>query len=212
VLGEEEFEALKSVTGSMPAWMRAAMQENERMVENKQLQARLEAGLEEAAPTPIPPTSLSPLRYLGGIAALNLPLPEPTGDWHMIETFFRPQKNGWRPRSFISGVGCETDTVAFFGDEGIYDCTETLDKLGIPHESAVAYAANHARATADLVIVSILSGESPNYVVLDDWMPRDSDKEDVHYFLDQARPHLTAEQQVALRAWVAKNPFDYHHG
>jgi hypothetical protein len=35
-LGAEEFEALKSVINLMPAWMRAAMLENEKIVENAQ--------------------------------------------------------------------------------------------------------------------------------------------------------------------------------
>ena len=140
----------------------------------------------------IPATS--PLRYIGGMAALNLPSPTGTGDWHMEQTFFRQREH--RSRSFISGVGCPTDTTHILGEAGVYDCTAVLDELGIPHESAVAYAANHARAIADLVLAAVLRGESPAFVVLDDWMPRDSDKQQVFDLLAKALGHLTEGQRV----------------
>lgn len=144
-----------------------------------------------AAPVKIPATSK--LRYLGGMAALNLPSPTGTGDWHMEQTFFRSREKF--SRSFISGVGCPTDTTPILGDAGVYDCTAVFAELGIPHDGAVAYAANHARAAADLVLAAVLRGESPDFVVLDDWMPRDSDKQQVFELLDSALRHLSAEQQ-----------------
>ena len=149
----------------------------------------------------IPATSR--LHYLGGMAALNLPSPTGTGDWHMEQTFFRSREK--RSRSFISGAGCPTDTTSILGDAGVYDCTAVLDELGIPHESAVAYAANHARATADLVLAAVLRGESPDFVVLDDWMPRDSDKQQVFDLLSKALGHLSAEQQDKVLEKKKKN-------
>jgi hypothetical protein len=214
-LGAEEFEVLKSVINDMPAWMRAAMNENEKMAENDRRRELREAGLTEQSiptPTPIPPTSLSPLVYIGGKAALNLPSATGTGDWHMEQTFFLPNPKQQRSRSFISGEGCATDTTSILRGEGIYDCTEILDKLGIPHESTAAYAADHARATADLVLDAVLRGLSPDSVVLDDWMPRDGDKEEVYFLLEEARPHLTAAQKEQLWAWELKNPFSPGYG
>lgn len=152
-------------------------------------------------PVTIPATSR--LHYLGGMAALNLPSPTGTGDWHMEQTFFRPRVR--RSRSFISGVGCPTDTTAILGDFGVYDCTAVLDELGIPHESTIAYAANHARATADLILAAVLRGESPDFVVLDDWMPRDNDKRQVFDLLAKALEHLTQEQQKKVLEWERKN-------
>lgn len=153
------------------------------------------------APITIPATSR--LRYLGGMAALNLPSPTGTGDWHMEQTFFRSREK--RSRSFISGVGCPTDTTSILGEAGIYDCTAVLDEQGIPHESAVAYAANHARATADLVLAAVLRSESPDFVVLDDWMPRDSDKQQVLDLLATADAHLSDAQRCVLAAWRRRN-------
>src|SRR6218665_891737 len=94
------------------------------------------------SPITVPATSRR--RYLGGMAALNLPAPAGSGAWHMEQTLFRQPEN--RSRSFISGVGCPTHTAAILGDAGVYDCTARLDELGIPYESPFAYAASHARA------------------------------------------------------------------
>jgi FAD/FMN-containing dehydrogenase len=152
-----------------------------------------------SAPTPIPLTSLSPLVYIGGKAALNLPSATGTGDWHMEQTFFLPNPKKQRSRSFISGEGCATDTTAILGDDGIYDCTEILDKLGIPHDSAFAYAASHARAIADLALDSVLRDASPDFVV------RDGDKQEVYDILTKAHGHLTADQQEHVRWWERKN-------
>jgi len=136
------------------------------------------------------------------MAALNLPSPTGTGDWHTEQTFFRQREK--RSRSFISGVGCPTDTTPMLGDTGVYDCTATLDELGIPHESAVAFAASHARACADLVLASVMRGVSPDFVALDDWMPRDSDKQQVFDLLEMALGHLTAEQKDKVLGWWKK--------
>lgn len=153
--------------------------------------------------TPITVPATSRLRYLGGKAALNLPSPTGTGDWHMQETFFRQREK--RPRSFISGVGCPTDTTSMLGDAGVYDCTATLDELGIPHESEIAYAASHARACADLVLSAVMRGLSPDFLVLNDWMPRDGDKQQVFDLLAKAVGHLTSEQKDKMLAWQNKN-------
>jgi hypothetical protein len=148
----------------------------------------------------IPETS--PQRYIGGMAALNLPSPEGTGDWHMEQTFFREREH--RSRSFISGVGCPTDTTHVLGQAGIYDCTAVLAELGIPHEGTVAYAANHARAIVDLVLGAVLRSESPEFVVMDDWMPRACDKRAVLDLLTSATQSLTPAQKGKVLAWQAR--------
>ena len=152
---------------------------------------------------PITVPATTPLHYLGGMAALNLPSPTGTGDWHMEQTFFRQREK--RSRSFISGVGCPTDTTSMLSDAGIYDCTAMLDELGIPHESAVAYAASHARACADLVLSAVMHDRPLDFVTLDDWMPRDSDKQQVFDLLAKALDHLTAEQKDKVLQWQRRN-------
>jgi hypothetical protein len=150
---------------------------------------------------PIPETS--PTRYLSGMAALNLISPNGTGDWHVVETFFRPHKR--RSRSFIAGAGCETDTLDLLGDRGIFECSEALDAMGIRRPPGNAYAATHARAIAELVLSAALHGESPEFVQLDDWMPRDSDKQEVFDLLCITAPKLTDEQRKKVLIWRMKN-------
>jgi hypothetical protein len=74
-----------------------------------------------------------------------------------------------------------------------------------PNEKDKAYAATHARAIADLVLSTVLRGMSPDFVVLDDWMPRNNDKQDVHGLLSKALDHLSIEQQEKVLAWKRKN-------
>jgi hypothetical protein len=155
----------------------------------------------------IPPTTRE--RYLGGQAALNLPLPEGTGDWHMVDTFFmtRATRPDWHPAALIFGKGCRLDTNPLLGDIGIYDCTDKLDELGIPHESKDAFAADHARAIADLVLCAVMEGGNPAFVILDDWMPGDEDKQKVYELLERALAGLTLEQKDKVLAWKEANPF-----
>lgn len=121
----------------------------------------------------------------------------------MVGIFF--QQNKRRSRSFIVGVGCPTDTTCLLADLGIFDCSEILDRLHIPYEGEVAYAANHARAIADLVLAAIMRGESPDFVRLDDWMPRDSDKQEVFDLLSIAIKQLSPGHQKQMLDWQNKN-------
>ncbi len=150
----------------------------------------------------IPTTSLHPLRYIGGMAALNLPSSTGTGDWHFVQTFERERQH--RSRSFISGAGCLTDTTGLLGDAGIYEASELLRTLGIKFEGDTAYAANHARACADLVLAAVMRGLSPDFVRLDDWMPRESDKQAVYDLIDRALPRMDAMQAEVVRVWQGK--------
>jgi hypothetical protein len=145
----------------------------------------------------IPETS--PTRYIGGMGALNLNSDGCTGDWHSIETFYRPTEN--HTRSFISGSGCATDTTALLGEAGIFECSALLDEMKIPHAEGPAYAATHARAIADLVIDAALRGKYANYLRLDDFMPRISDKQSVFDLLAMALPKLTLPQQQLVSSW-----------
>src|SRR6218665_3726525 len=111
------------------------------------------------SPITVPATSRR--RYLGGMAALNLPSAAGTGDWHMEQTFFRQREK--RSRSFISRVGCPTDTTAILGDVGVYDCPARFDDVVIPHEGPLAYAASHARACAALVLAAVMRGDQPDF-------------------------------------------------
>lgn len=137
--------------------------------------------------------------YLGGMAALNLPSPDGTGDWHLEQTFFRRRDR--LSRSFISGRGCCTDTNWIFGLAEIYDCTDVLDSMGILYEAAPVYAASHGRAIVDMVLDAVIRCESAEFVVLDDWMPSYLSKMRVLELLKRARPYLKASELQAIHFW-----------
>lgn len=149
----------------------------------------------------IPETT--PRRYLSGMAALNLPSESGTGDWHLIETFFKPQKR--RPKLFVAGEGCPDNTNKFLGARGVFECSALLDKLNIPHYPGPAYAATHARAIADLVLTSVLNGGALDHIPLDDWMPQDQDKNQVFELLHVVLIHLSEIQRDKILKWQAKN-------
>ena len=149
----------------------------------------------------IPETS--PTRYLSGIVALNIPSGEGTGDWHQTQIFFRPYVR--HPRSFLVGSGLDFDPTAYMGNAGVEDRSAELDALGVEHPAGPVYAATHARAIADLLLRAVLRGESPQFVTLDDWMPKDEQKQSVLALLAKARPHLTQQQNDTLRRWALAN-------
>jgi hypothetical protein len=82
-------------------------------------------------------------------------------------------------------------------------------------DSARQYAATHARAIADLVLGAVLNGGSAEFVKLDDWMPGDSDKQEVFGLLCIAAEinrrakekvtHLARGEHIAKswRLWAA---------
>lgn len=156
--------------------------------------------------TPITLPKTTRQTYLGGHAALNVLSENGTGDWHVHDSFYIDKKKP--AKSFISGDGCLTNTNHLLGDEGIFDCSSVLKQMKIPFEGESAFAANHARATADLVLSAVLDSYSPNHVVLDDWMPRPSDKQQVFDLLAKALPKLIAEHQLVVMQWIERNPLD----
>lgn len=168
--------------------------------------ARVAKAAQHPKPTDTPSIpETTPQRYLSGMAALNLPSPTGSGDWHLIETFFKPRLR--QPRLFIAGARCEANTNPLLGNRGVFECSAQLNSLNIPHPDGPAFAANHARAIADLVLVSVLDGGSPDFVQLDDWMPGDNDKLSVFELLDVASPQLSSEQQETVRKWRAANSY-----
>lgn len=148
-------------------------------------------------------SSTAPDRYLSGMAALNIPSDEGTGDWHMIETFFSPRQRF--SRLFITGAGCHDDTTSYLADMGVYDCSAILNAYGIPHPGGSVYAATHARAIADMVLVTILDGRSPSFIPLDDWMPSDIDKQAVFDLLEVAAGRMDEEDKKRVLVWIEAN-------
>jgi hypothetical protein len=148
---------------------------------------------------PIPLTSAD--RYVSGIVALNIPTADGTGDWHQRQVFFTPSVTP--PRSFLIVRGQRHDPSRFLGATGIVDVAASLDAIGVPHPPGPVYAATHARAIADLVLVAALRGEDPTFVALDDYMPEREQKLAVFTLLDRAIRHISEPSTVAaIRDWI----------
>jgi hypothetical protein len=147
------------------------------------------------------PDDTTPERYVSGTVALNIVAKEPTGDWHVETAFFRPRRTS--PRCFVVGRGCEVDTTPLLGALGVDDRSATLHRMGVPNVPKRLYAADHARAIADLVLVAVMRDQSPAFVVLDDWMPRPQDKRRVVDLLRLALDCLNESRHAAVLAWLS---------
>ncbi|WP_091827740.1 hypothetical protein [Marinobacterium iners] len=137
-------------------------------------------------------------QYISGIAALNIPRPEGTGDWHFARAF-KPRSR--KPRTFLMGDGCPEDTRPWLGEAGIEDVTAIVESMLVPHESPRTYAASHARAIADLVLVATKRNQPLDHIHIDDWMHTQDQKEQVYELLSYAKGKLESDQWRRLQEW-----------
>ncbi|KXJ54118.1 MAG: hypothetical protein AXW15_08670 [Neptuniibacter sp. Phe_28] len=151
-------------------------------------------------PTDIPYTTKR--RYLTGLAALNLPSNEGTGDWHFIETF--KGSHGRNPGPFFVAGDNYADTYSVFGSEGIEDQTKSLEEAGVISNTKL-FAANHYRAMADMIFQRLHDGNGIDSYVVDDWFPEKKNKRKLASMLDKLEPVLRTDQMRDLRAWRSKN-------
>ncbi|MAY42513.1 MULTISPECIES: MarR family winged helix-turn-helix transcriptional regulator [unclassified Neptuniibacter] len=141
-------------------------------------------------------------RYLTGLAALNLPSDEGTGDWHFIETF--KGSHGRSPGPFFVAGDNYVDTYSVFGSEGIEDQTKNLEEAGVISHKKI-FAANHYRAMADMIFQRLYDGNGIDSYVADDWFPEGESKRKLAVMLDKLEPVLRKEQMKDLRVWRSKN-------
>ncbi len=135
--------------------------------------------------------------YLTGKAALNIPSPSGSGDWHFCETFV-----GQDPSIYpVAGV-TTISTNDIFGDSGIYDSAPVFRARGYSSSSPV-YAADHFRAVADKIVTLLKNGYPLTSVInLDDWFAGEEEFSRIRDYLAKAKPHLTPAQQNTLSTWA----------
>lgn len=121
----------------------------------------------------------TPTYYLSGMAALNIPSPEGTGDWHMLGAF---NEKNIKPIQFIA----DELFIQIFETDEIEDKSDIANEYGI-HHIAPLYCATHYRAIADMAIKSFLSGRNANYIDVDDWLDTDEQKQKVFTLLTNAK-------------------------
>ena len=77
--------------------------------------------------------------YLSGLAALNLPSPSGSGDWHFQSVF---SENGYT-RGFYAGIGAEINTNSLYESNGIEECSQALKNLGIEFDGVLVFPRSH---------------------------------------------------------------------
>jgi hypothetical protein len=153
-----------------------------------------------AAKTPFPVTT--PIQYLTGLTALNIPAPEGTGDWHFSETF---EGFAGRPPGPYQVAGINSpDTQRWLGETGIFDARSRLDPYRLELPPGPVYAADHYRAIADMVLAAVFTGQQfEDSISLDDWLPEDHEKHRFRSLLEAVKPSLTLDQWNRVVLWVS---------
>lgn len=150
----------------------------------------------------IPPTSRQ--RYISNMVALNIHSPNGTGDWHSAATFAKPIPE----YLFLCGDNQPNNTNHLLGDTGVIDGTQRLNRMGIYPEHTPVFIADHPRACFDLLYVLVLQQGAVRSLILDDWFPAIEDKEAVYTLIQQAEPHLNAQEKERLETWKKRNPIN----
>ncbi|MDD2038722.1 hypothetical protein NP572_19645 [Pseudomonas putida] len=142
--------------------------------------------------------------YITGKAAVNFPFPGvTTGGWHYLSYWDRAAGVA---RVSLAGVHYP-DTTAFFGDAGVCEVTQVLERLGWAPAGRAVYMADHYRAAADMVVRWALS-ESPRCnVEIDEWFPGDEDKRRFVELLGAGRPRLQEIGRLEkVDTWLRTQP------
>jgi hypothetical protein len=153
---------------------------------------------------PAIPDGLSICRYISGKAALNLPAPEGTsGDWHFFGYFYS-SKPGYTV--YIAGDGESVNTNHIYGDYGVYNCSDGLKKHGPACSGKVPYAANHFRATLDLLYDFLMCDIYPRQAQFasEDFLDTAEEKELLLAKAASMFPFLAPHHQALLQQWLEK--------
>ena len=145
-------------------------------------------------------SSTTKQRYITATAALNIPCPEGTGDWHFSNCFV--QHGSYIPQQQIAGVDT-LSTHDLLGDYGIFECSKILREYGAsPLPEGKIYAANHYRAVIDMIFDLVKNGiDITGAVILDDWFPEEQEKQTVYQLMDKIMPALSLEQRKVITQW-----------
>ena len=151
--------------------------------------------------TTIPKTSKT--QYITGSAALNIP--DETGDaadWHFFEHFLNVNN---LPTIHVSGVNFMS-THQMLGDYGIYECSETLKRMGVPNISEPVFAANAVRAVIDIALRHIYErGGIPEHIAPDEYLDDSAQFDALKSQAERACGRLSQQQADLLRDWINLN-------
>jgi len=146
----------------------------------------------------------TPNHYITGMTALNIPSPEGRqGDWHFHESFYG--RNGQEPTIFIAGEGELWNTNAILANFGIYECSDTLRRLGleIPLTEKV-YTANHCRAMLDMLYRLVKEHTYPYHLEIDEWIDDLEEKTRLVDAIKHLKSSLEQDEWKILQKWLTK--------
>ena len=97
------------------------------------------------------------------------------------------------------------NTNAFLGEDGVYDCTQTLERLGysIP-QGEIAFAANHYRAVCDRLAWQVRRGyRALNFLCPRDFFDTDAQLAELGRWIDRltGQAGLPSSANTFLCAW-----------
>ena len=146
----------------------------------------------------------TPRIYVSSILALNINSPEHTGDWHSSMYWEHPENS--KIDLWIFGDGQKFNTNHLLGELGIIDGTSRLNKMGYYPENIPVWVADHPRAFADILYVSVLELGKLETITMDEWFPSIEDKTRVYDILDIMEPRLDKDRFEVLQQWKRMNP------
>jgi len=136
--------------------------------------------------------------YITGKAAINFPRPHATsGGWHYLAYW-----NSKVGEAKVSLAGIHyPDTRFCFGDTGILNATDELERMGWKTDHQI-YMADHSRATGDMVLKWVLGRSEFCNVELSEWFPDDHDLDAMVGMLRVAIKKLENVQGDRLSRWL----------
>ncbi|VVO63877.1 hypothetical protein [Pseudomonas fluorescens] len=136
--------------------------------------------------------------FITGKAAINFPRPHITsGGWHYLAYW-----NGGVDEAKVSLAGIHyPDTTFCFGDTGILNATDELERRGWKTDHQI-YMADHLRATGDMVLKWGLGRSEFCNVELSEWFPDDHDLDAMVGMLKGAINKLENVQGDRLSRWL----------
>ena len=139
--------------------------------------------------------------YITGKAAINFPhAGSTTGGWHFLSYFDR---DSGVAKVSLAGVHYP-DTTDFFGDAGVNDVTDELERRGWSKDGKKLFMADHYRAAADMVMKWVLSDSKHCNVEVAEWFPSSKTKQRLLEILDSGKPKLLDPAKLQkIEAWLS---------
>lgn len=151
----------------------------------------------------------SPTHYIGGKCALNLTMPDTSGDWHQPDYIYCPQDRPIELTVFGEGVENHHNTNHIFVDYGIIESAEKLKSWGFEVNYPQVFRSDHFRAILDLLYVDLMTCD-PNsrfsfitQGATEDFLDTEEQQQIIFEKALLVQPHLPADRSALVDKWIA---------